>query len=85
MLHRLGALIVTFASVLLIFCFKDYPALKGNLVLVILALTTQVILGILNVVFSLPMLVAVLHNAVALGLLLSLLGLAHKVYKNQQN
>jgi len=40
-------------------------------------------LGILNVVFSLPMLVAVLHNAVALGLLLSLLGLAHKVYKNQ--
>ena len=84
-LHRLGALIVTLASVLLIFCFKDYPTLKGNLVLVILALTAQVILGILNVVLSLPMLVAVLHNAVALGLLLSLLGLTHKVYKNQQN
>jgi cytochrome c oxidase assembly protein subunit 15 len=39
-------------------------------------------LGILNVVSSLPMLVAVLHNAIALGLLLSLIGLLHKIVKN---
>ena len=39
----------------------------------------QVVLGIMNVVLSLPILVAVLHNAVALGLLLSLIGLLHKI------
>ena len=43
---------------------------------------TQVVLGIMNVVLSLPMLVAVLHNAVALGLLLSLIGLLHKIVNN---
>ncbi len=45
---------------------------------------TQVVLGIMNVVLSLPMLVAVLHNAVALGLLLSLIGLLHKIVNNSK-
>jgi hypothetical protein len=52
-------------------------------VLVILGSNYAGYIGYFKCGFSLPMLVAVLHNAVALGLLLSLLGLAHKVYKNQ--
>ncbi|SMN02446.1 Heme A synthase, cytochrome oxidase biogenesis protein Cox15-CtaA [uncultured Candidatus Thioglobus sp.] len=42
-------------------------------------LVTQVILGILNVLFSIPMPIAVLHNAIALLLLLSLIALIHKI------
>ena len=79
MLHRIGALVVTMALAFLIFNFKVYPSLKKNLLLILALLVAQVVLGIMNVVLSLPMLVAVLHNAVALGLLLSLIGLLHKI------
>ncbi len=82
MLHRIGALVVTLALAFLIINFKNYPRLKNNLLLIIALLVTQVFLGILNVVSSLPMLVAVLHNAIALGLLLSLIGLLHKIVNN---
>ena len=82
MLHRIGALVVTMALAFLIFNFKNYPRLKNNLLLILALLVTQVVLGIMNVVLSLPMLVAVLHNAVALGLLLSLIGLLHKIVNN---
>jgi cytochrome c oxidase assembly protein subunit 15 len=50
--------------------------------LILALLVTQVVLGIMNVVLSLPMAVAVLHNAVALGLLLSLISLLHKIVNN---
>ena len=79
MLHRIGALVVTMVLAFLIFNFKVYPSLKKNLLLILALLVAQVVLGIMNVVLSLPMLVAVLHNAVALGLLLSLIGLLHKI------
>jgi len=48
----------------------------------LILLAAQVALGIINVVMSLPMFAAVMHNAVALGLLLSLTSLAHKVFNN---
>ena len=82
MLHRIGALVVTMALAFLIFNFKNYPRLKNNLLLILALLVAQVVLGIMNVVLSLPILVAVLHNAVALGLLLSLIGLLHKIVNN---
>ena len=85
MLHRVGALVVTTASVILIVSMKNYPRLKGGLMLVMLMLLLQVTLGILNVMLSLPMLIAVLHNAVALGLLLSFVALMHKVFRKTIN
>jgi cytochrome c oxidase assembly protein subunit 15 len=84
-LHRVGALVVTTASVILIVSMKNYPRLKGGLMLVMLMLLLQVTLGILNVMLSLPMLIAVLHNAVALGLLLSFVALMHKVFRKTIN
>jgi len=82
MLHRIGALVVTLTLAFLIVNFRNYPRLKNNLLLILSLLVLQVVLGIMNVILSLPMLVAVLHNAVALGLLLSLIGLLHKIVKN---
>ena len=82
MVHRIGALVITGALIGLAFAYKNYTMLRNNIFIILLLLSIQVGLGIINVVMSLPMFAAVMHNAVALGLLLSLISLAHKVYKN---
>jgi cytochrome c oxidase assembly protein subunit 15 len=80
-MHRIGALITTILIVALIYLFRGYTHLKSNLLLIGGLLVVQVTLGILNVLLSIPMAVAVLHNAVALLLLLSLVTLVHKLFK----
>jgi cytochrome c oxidase assembly protein subunit 15 len=82
MVHRIGALVVTAAIIALTFSFKNYTILKNNFFLILILLALQVALGVINVVMSLPMFAAVMHNVVALGLLLSLISLAHKIFKN---
>jgi cytochrome c oxidase assembly protein subunit 15 len=84
MVHRIGALVITGALIGLAFAYKNYTALRNNIFIILLLLSIQVGLGIINVVMSLPMFAAVMHNAVALGLLLSLISLAHKVFKNHK-
>jgi len=81
MMHRIGALVTTTLIISLIFSFKHYVHLKNNLLLIGGLLTVQVILGILNIVLSLPMFIAVLHNTFALLLLLSIVSLIHKIFK----
>lgn len=81
-MHRIGALVTTAMIALLIYLYKDYVHLKVSLLTMAGLLIMQIALGVLNVLFSIPMLIAVLHNAVALMLLLSLVGLVHKVYKS---
>lgn len=75
-LHRLGALITTlYLSFLIVKLFVSgwtKFALWISLVLI-----AQVSLGISNVVFSLPLAVAVAHNGVAVLLLMSLATLVH--------
>lgn len=81
MTHRIGALITTILLGWLIYLLRGYPHLRGNLTLIGSLLITQITLGILNVLLSIPMIIAVLHNVVALLLLLSMVGLAHKTFK----
>ncbi len=83
MVHRVGALVVTAAILGLSFAFKNYVTFQKNIVVILALLGVQVALGIINVVMSLPMFAAVMHNAVALGLLLSLVSLAHKIISQQ--
>ena len=83
MVHRVGALVVTAAILGLSFAFKNYVTFQKNIVVILALLGVQVALGIINVVMSLPMFAAVMHNAVALGLLLSLVSLAHKIFSQQ--
>jgi cytochrome c oxidase assembly protein subunit 15 len=63
--HRLGAVIV--GSYLLVFGFRlaRHEPLRGLAILLMLAVIAQISLGISNVVFALPLAVAVAHNAVA--------------------
>ena len=51
----------------------------------LVALCTQVALGLSNIIFMLPLAVAVMHNAVAAVLLLSLLNLIFTVYLALEN
>lgn len=75
-LHRLGALITT--AYLLFLIFKMFVVGWGKFALWLsLVLITQLSLGISNVLFSLPLSVAVAHNGVAVLLLMSLATLAH--------
>jgi cytochrome c oxidase assembly protein subunit 15 len=59
--HRLGAVLVLLAVGLLALRIRPRHTLLGNTLLGVLAL--QLLLGILNVVWSLPLVVATLHNA----------------------
>ena len=83
MVHRVGALVVTVAILALSFTLKSYPALKKSIAVVLALLAVQVALGIVNVVMSLPIFAATMHNVVALALLLSLINLAHMMFKKE--
>ncbi len=75
-MHRLGALITTVYLLFLI--FKMFIAGWSKFALwILLVLITQLLLGISNVLFSLPLSVAVAHNGVAVLLLMSLAALVH--------
>ena len=83
-MHRVGALIATIIVIMLhIRLMKSgYKALALWLMLVLVA---QVSLGISNVVFSLPLAVAVAHNGVAALLLLSLVYTVHVLGHRNRN
>ncbi len=75
--HRLGALLVTaYLACLLaaVFAARLAAAVKAAAAVALL-LAAQIALGVSNVIFQLPLTVAVLHNAVAALLFLALLTL----------
>jgi cytochrome c oxidase assembly protein subunit 15 len=83
-IHRIGSLI-TF----LYLCWlgtRLYAAASSNLikklsVIMVLVLGAQVILGVSNVVFSLPIVVVLLHNMVAACLMLVLVTISYTLYR----
>lgn len=81
MVHRLGALLAT--AMILVYLVKLFKYAQDNQVLrrlgmlSLVALLTQLSLGMLNVVLHLPLPIAVLHNGVALILLFSLVSGAY--------
>lgn len=80
--HRLGALVVIAVLGLLLWRLWHVPQRSARRLAGIIGaiLVLQVVLGITNVVASLPLAVAVAHNAVGALLLLSLVTLAHRSY-----
>ncbi len=80
--HRLGALVVTLVLLVLIVRLWQVPLRRARRLsgTIALLLVLQVSLGITNVLASLPLSVAVAHNAVGALLLLSLVTLAHRSY-----
>jgi cytochrome c oxidase assembly protein subunit 15 len=76
MLHRMGALVVfLYLTPLCLFVTSRLPALRNIAIITLVILFVQLALGISNIVFFLPLSIAVLHNGCALLLLLSVLTL----------
>jgi len=80
--HRLGAVVTTAILAYLAVKLFTMRARKEATILLTL-LCTQVMLGILNVVLSLPLSIAVAHNGVAALLLLSMVYVNFRLKKNR--
>jgi cytochrome c oxidase assembly protein subunit 15 len=87
MIHRIGALITAvYLGLLSIYLMTGF---KNNFIrrlgmIILLLLCCQVILGILNVIYMLPLSTAVLHNAMAALLLLALVTLNYFCFSNRE-
>ncbi len=82
--HRIGALVVSiyFLGLGIKLIRSSASKFRGLGLALIILLLTQVSLGIMNVVLGLPIAVAVAHNLVAALLLLTVLAINHRVWKN---
>ena len=81
--HRLGAMIVLayFAFLLLaLWRVVSETPLRSMVVLTAVALVMQIGLGIANVAFHIPLFVAVAHNAMGAGLLLTVIHMLWRVH-----
>lgn len=82
--HRVGA-IVTFLFLcwlgIRLYAKASSQLIRKQSTVMVLILGVQVILGVSNVVFTLPLAVAVLHNAVAACLLLTLVWICYTLYR----
>ena len=81
-MHRFGAIVTTVYLtwlILMIYLKAQTSTFKSSAVVVGIALYSQVILGISNIWFSLPLSVAVGHNIVAVCLMLTLIALTYRL------
>lgn len=84
MAHRAWAVVALLCvgGVAVLTALREAGALRAAATAVLLLLVVQVSLGVANVWLSLPLPVAVAHNAVAALLLLAVLALIHTLYRS---
>lgn len=84
MMHRLGALLITlYLFVYTVYFMKNIntePALLKSIYLIWGLLFIQLCLGMINVIFKLPLVTAIGHNLIAVVLLLSVITLVYKLF-----
>ena len=69
-MHRKGALIVSAFAIFFAWRLARVPGMRGSAVALLGALAVQFMIGLLNVVYSLPLVLAAAHNAGAALLLI---------------
>lgn len=86
-MHRLGA--VTVLITLLILAFNLWRTgssqVRSWVYLLLLVLFVQLALGVSNIIFALPLSVAVAHNAIGALLLLVMVSICYRVFSNNNN
>ncbi len=82
MMHRMGAVIVTVYFGWLIFKLTRNRELMPLGLSLLVLLVAQIALGIINVTYSLPLVVATMHNGVAALLLVNMVLLLYKTRKS---
>ena len=82
LVHRIGAIFVAIGVGLLIFRLASSGVKKAKVISLVLAaaLTLQLLLGVMNIVLSLPLSIAVAHNAVGALLLLTIVTVNHRLF-----
>lgn len=81
MMHRMGAVVITLYFAWLIFKLTRNRELLPMGMSLLALLVIQIALGIINVTYSLPLLVATLHNGVAALLIANMVILLYKTRK----
>lgn len=84
MMHRMGAVVVTAYFAWLIFRLTRNRELLPLGLSLLALLSLQIALGIINVTYSLPLVVATLHNGVAALLVANMLMLLYKTRRGKQ-
>lgn len=86
MAHRIGALVTTIlCSMLCVKLLHREKILKVLGIILAILVTVQIILGITNVLYGLPLLSSLAHSAIAVIILLSLLSIIYIVNAKRQN
>ena len=80
--HRIGAVIVTILVLCLVYRLSviNSKQVKSWTYGLFIVLLLQLSLGISNIIWALPLGIAVAHNAVGALLLLTFVGLCHRIY-----
>lgn len=85
--HRVGAIVVsTYLSLMALFMWlkSNSMLVKKAVALMLAVLGIQIALGVSNVVYSLPLTVATMHNAVAACLLLIMVFITYTTYQTKK-
>lgn len=80
--HRIGAVVTLFVLAWLamkLFEFRQSQVIRKLGILLLIVLVCQLLLGIANVLLSLPLGIAVAHNGVGALLLLTLVAINHAI------
>jgi len=81
LMHRLGAMITLLMGSALVLALYRQPELRKVAWVLALFLAIQLSLGVSNIVFALPLPIAVAHNAMGALLLLTLITINFKLYQ----
>ncbi len=85
MLHRIGALVTTLYISLMLIVFWTHRTLRKTTMLIFALLALQITLGILNLYWLRPVWLALMHHAVGILLLLSLIATLAKTISPLQD
>ncbi|MEC6815570.1 COX15/CtaA family protein [Photobacterium toruni] len=77
--HRIGAMITTLVILVMAWLCWLQPILRRYSLGLVLLLIVQIVLGVTNIVASLPLAVAVAHNVIGLGLLVMMVTVSYRV------
>ncbi|OGT36985.1 MAG: hypothetical protein A3F11_08950 [Gammaproteobacteria bacterium RIFCSPHIGHO2_12_FULL_37_14] len=80
MLHRLGAMVTGIYLSVLAFALFTYPSFRAIATFILALIALQITLGILNIVWLRPVWLALIHQAVAILLLLTAITILVKAY-----
>lgn len=85
MLHRIGALITATYLCVFAFCLLRFSSFRSSGLFLLVLIALQIKLGILNIIWLRPVWIALIHQAVAIILLLTIIAILVKAFFTREN